>query len=71
LQAGGATVDLARTIAEVEARDNADRQRDHSPLRQADDALLIDTSRLEVDQVLEEMLKVVRAMLDSAGAGRS
>ena len=69
LQAGGAPVDLARTIAEVEARDSADRQRDHSPLRQADDALLIDTSSLGIDQVLGEMLRMVRDRQTAAGRG--
>ena len=70
LQAGGAPVDLARTIADVEARDSADRQRDHSPLRQADDARLIDTSSLGIEQVLGEMLKVVRDQQASVGSGQ-
>lgn len=59
LQAKGATVDLARTIAEVEARDQADSARTHSPLRQAADAVVIDTTALGIDQVLANMLAVV------------
>jgi len=61
LQLKGAQVDLARTIAEVEARDHADSNRSHSPLRQAEDAIVIDTANLDIDQVLAMMLGVVRS----------
>jgi cytidylate kinase len=60
LQAKGVTVDLAKTIAEVEARDLADSARSHSPLRQADDAVAIDTTAMGIEQVLNEMLALVR-----------
>lgn len=60
LQAKGAAVDLAKTIAEVEARDLADSGRSHSPLRQADDAVAIDTTVMGIEQVLKEMLALVR-----------
>lgn len=59
LQAKGMPVDLARTVAEVEARDLADSSRSHSPLSQAEDAIAIDTTGLGVDQVLAEMLRIV------------
>jgi len=59
LQANGVAVDLARTVAEVEARDAADTSRTTSPLRQADDAVVIDTTGLEISQVLERMFSVV------------
>lgn len=59
LQAKGAPVDLARTVAEVEARDLADSARSHSPLRQAEDAVAIDTTALGIDEVLANMLAVV------------
>lgn len=55
----GLDVDLERTIEEVEARDAADTQRTHAPLRQAQDAVCIDTTHLDIDQVLERMLEVV------------
>lgn len=61
LQLKGASVDLARTIAEVEARDSADSSRSHSPLCRAADAVTIDTSALSIEQVLAEMLKLVRS----------
>lgn len=58
----GAAVDLARTVAEVTARDEADSSRTASPLRQADDAVVIDTTELSIEQVLEEMLRVVETV---------
>jgi cytidylate kinase len=69
LQAKGLTVDLARTVAEVEARDAADRGRAHSPLCQPDDAVVIDTSHLTIDQVLAEMLRVVASRRPRSGRG--
>ncbi len=59
LRAKGVDVDLARTIAEVEARDSADTNRTTSPLRKADDAVVIDTTELDIPQVLERMFAVV------------
>ena len=65
LQAKGADVDLARTIAEVQARDTADTTRATSPLRQAEDAVVIDTTELDIPQVLERMFAVVADYQDS------
>ena len=59
LQSKGADVDLARTISEVQARDIADTSRTNSPLRQADDAIVIDTTDLNITQVLERMFTVI------------
>jgi cytidylate kinase len=59
LQAKGVNVDLARTISEVQARDIADTSRTNSPLRQAEDAIVIDTTDLNITQVLERMLAVI------------
>jgi cytidylate kinase len=59
LKEKGLNVDLARTIADVEARDLADSQRQHSPLVRTDDAVVVDTDKLTIEQVFETMLKVV------------
>jgi len=59
LKTKGLDVDPAQTLAEVESRDAADCGREHAPLRQAEDAVLIDTTTLDIDQVLDCMLKVV------------
>jgi CMP/dCMP kinase len=45
---------------EIDSRDHRDRNRADSPLMQAPDALLVDTSHLSLDQVEETILKIVR-----------
>lgn len=69
LQAKGVAVDLAKTVAEVEARDAADSDRTHSPLRRATDAVAIDTTACGIDQVLGEMLRLVRSRQSAADSG--
>jgi cytidylate kinase len=59
LVAKGLEVDLQQTIIDVEERDRADSQREHSPLVKAEDAVEIDTTGLDIEQVLEVMLDVV------------
>jgi cytidylate kinase len=60
LRQKGLNVDLRQTIVEIEARDKVDMARTLSPLKQADDAVVIDTTYLSIDGVLDEMLRVVR-----------
>jgi CMP/dCMP kinase len=57
LAARGANITEAEVRAQLEERDRRDQQRDLAPLRQAADAIVIDSSELDVEQV-------VRAMLD-------
>jgi cytidylate kinase len=45
---------------EVEARDRRDTQRPVAPLRQADDAVLLDTSALDIDHVVTQIVEHVR-----------
>lgn len=59
LQSKGVEVGLAKTIAEIKARDNADINRSTSPLLQAEDAIVIDTSQLDISQVLTTMLATI------------
>ncbi len=60
LQAKGEKVNLEQTITEVAARDAQDEQREHAPLRMADDALLVDSDGISVEDVLGRMEKIVR-----------
>jgi cytidylate kinase len=60
LQARGEKVTLEKTIAEVIARDAQDEQREHAPLRMAEDALSIDSDGISVEEVLGLMEKIVR-----------
>ncbi len=61
----GEPVTLAETIAEVVMRDRQDSERDIAPLRQADDAIPIDSSRLSVDEVLTRMITMCRKKIES------
>lgn len=55
--------DLARELAE---RDRRDRERAASPLRPADDAVIIDTSGLGIEEVLDRVIEVARYRLPDA-----
>ena len=51
-------VNLAQVVDELAKRDARDMARAHSPLKPADDAVLIDTTGLTVLQVFEKVLKL-------------
>lgn len=57
----GERVDQEAMRREVEARDRVDSQRTVAPLRPAPDAVVIDTDRLDVDQVVDLILRRVSA----------
>ena len=59
LLAKGVAVDLQQTIEEVEARDAADTARTLAPLMQADDAIIVDSTHLSIEEVLQKMLLVI------------
>jgi cytidylate kinase len=46
-------------LLDIRARDERDTHRDIAPLRQADDAILLDTSDLDVDQAVAEAIRLV------------
>ena len=62
LTARGETVTLDRTLEEVVRRDQADTERPVAPLRQAPDALLVDSSTRGTAELVEEMARVVEAV---------
>lgn len=51
LKAAGRVVDLDQTQREIEERDKRDSERDVAPLRKANDAMLIDSSSANADEV--------------------
>src|SRR5207249_2363212 len=51
----GADADYAATLREIRERDQRDASRDVAPMKPADDAILIDSSTLTIDQVVEMM----------------
>lgn len=52
----GQTVDKEALREEIALRDYNDSHREFAPLRQADDAILIDTSNMSIDEVLNAIL---------------
>ena len=55
--------DPAVVIEEISARDDLDTQREVSPLRIPDDAVIVDASHLSIDEVLERMLHQISRLL--------
>jgi cytidylate kinase len=59
LTAKGAPVTLAQTLEDVRRRDEQDTTRAVAPLRQADDATLVDNSDMSIEQTVEVMMREV------------
>jgi len=50
---------LDNVVAELKMRDQRDRERQHAPLKQAADAIAIDSTTLRVEEVVDRMLGVL------------
>ena len=59
LKQGGISVNLRRLYTEIAERDKRDSTRSVSPLKPAEDAIVIDTSTLDVRGVMKEISKLV------------
>ncbi len=59
LRERGEAVDEQKLLEMTVARDKQDRERELAPLQKADDAMLIDTTDLSVDQVLQRMTETI------------
>lgn len=53
LQNSDKDANISRFLAQIEARDKADMERKDSPLKPADDAKIIDTGDLSIEQVVQ------------------
>lgn len=60
LEAKGENTDLSKIEADIIERDNRDMTRAISPLKQAEDATLIDSSYMTIDEVVEAILNLVK-----------
>lgn len=56
----GQTVDFDTLLAEIEQRDYNDSNREFAPLRQADDAIYLDTSDMSIEEVLNFVLERIK-----------
>ena len=59
----GASVNMDGLLKEIQARDERDTKRAAAPLKPAEDAHVVDTTGLGIDQVLERVMAVVRQAL--------
>lgn len=60
LERRGLSVDLEELKEQIRRRDHLDSTRDNSPLRRADDALEIDTTSLNVAEVVQKLLGLIK-----------
>lgn len=58
LKAMGEQADLAKIEEDIRERDNRDMNREISPLKQAEDAILVDTSNMSIEQVVQEIISI-------------
>ena len=67
--AGGAAAAVTEgaVLAEMEARDERDRTRAESPLRPAEDAVVVDSTGMSLEAVLARSEEIVRQHLTAAG----
>lgn len=63
LRESGQKADYEKTLREIIKRDEQDMNREIAPLRQASDAVLVDSSALNLEETLDAMLAVIRAKL--------
>ena len=59
LRAKGQKADLQKVLAEIEQRDYRDSHRAVAPLKQAKDAVLVDTSRLDIEGVVSAIREII------------
>ncbi len=60
LTAKGETCDLAAIEADIIERDHRDMNREFAPLRQAEDAVLVDSSEMSIEEVMEAIEALVK-----------
>ena len=60
LEAAGSSLPINEIIESIRKRDQQDLSREHSPLRQTEDAILIDTS----DTVVQEAFDLIKSTID-------
>ena len=59
LLAKGQKADYEQTLKDIKQRDHQDMNRPVAPLKQAKDAILLDTSNLDIDGVIAEMKRII------------
>lgn len=61
LKAKGLASDLNQIIEEISLRDKQDSEREIAPLAQAEDAILLDSTEMTIEEVVAEILRLAEA----------
>jgi cytidylate kinase len=64
LKEKGMSVNLAPLLEDIERRDLRDSQRGASPMKAAEDAILLDTTELDIDAVVAKILELCQQRFD-------
>lgn len=55
----GLDISYDKVLADIRARDRRDSMRSAAPLRQAEDAVLLDTSYLDIDAAIDRAITII------------
>ncbi len=69
LEARGMNAGYEDVLGDIRARDQRDSTRDVAPLMPAKDAIILDTSELDVDEAIAEALRIAEQRLDREKLG--
>jgi cytidylate kinase len=67
LRAAGSDISEEEVLADIRRRDERDKNRAVSPLRQAPDAHLLDTTNLDIDAAFKAAIDLIDTAMDRAG----
>ena len=67
LKAAGMAIGEAEVLADIRRRDERDKHRAAAPLRQAEDAYLLDTTNLDIDAAFKAAIALIDAAMGHAG----
>src|SRR3989338_8352976 len=63
LKEKGEGVERSKIVEDIRRRDNQDTSRDIAPLKRADDSIVIDTTGISIDEVVENMLQEIDKLM--------
>ncbi|MEA5085282.1 MAG: (d)CMP kinase [Lachnospiraceae bacterium] len=66
LEGNGIKADLKEVMNQIIIRDKNDMTREHNPLKKASDAIEVDTTNMDIDQVVNEVIKIKEEKLMEA-----
>ena len=67
LREAGNGISEAEVLADIRRRDDRDKNRAAAPLRQAEDAVLLDTTNLDIDAAFKAAIDLIDAAMGPAG----